>query len=366
MVQGTARHVGPGQVPEPAARLRVAVAVFLRSPAQRVEDGQRLALGVIGGAGRVPGAAAVVGDGQAGASERVQVGDGGCRGRRGRLARRILLGRLVLRRRAVGAADAELVPGREGPGAEQPPEVAAHVGVGARIGDQHGVVAVPALLGPRAEHRLVPAVVGMQRRHHAAGRVVAQDGADPGLRGELEAVRRREERLVLPDRPSLVVEDRPAGPGPARRDLRSALGDRARRHLGLVLDLPAEAVGVAEVVLVPGGLRGAGIRRRCRQVGDVRLPGQGVDGGRRGLRGGAGPLVGAEVVEVAGGGVAQDRGRVGQRVGELRDQRRVVQVGGEAGQQVPERLGGLAHHGGGGDHARARRRRPIPGCRWDR
>ena len=32
-------------------------------------------------------------------------------------------------------------------------------------------------------------------------------------------------------------------------------------------------------------------------------------------------------------------------------QRRVVQVGGEAGQQVAERLGGLAHHGGGGDLA---------------
>ena len=105
------------------------------------------------------------------------------------------------------------------------------------------------------------------------------------------------------------------------------------------------------MVLVSRGLRGAGEGGRRGQVGDVGFAGQGVRGGRQGLRLRAGPLIGARVVEEAGRGVAQDGGRAGERVAELRQQRRVVKIGGEAGQQVPGRLAGLAHDGGGGDLA---------------
>ena len=58
----------------------------------------------------------------------------------------------------------------------------------------------------------------MQRRDHPLDRIVEQDRTDPDLLAELEGVCVVEERLVLPDRLTFVVENGPAAADPARVD----------------------------------------------------------------------------------------------------------------------------------------------------
>ena len=75
----------------------------------------------------------------------------------------------------------------------------------------------------------------MQGCDAATDRVVEQRRADASGHRELERVIGAEERLVLPDRIALVVEDGPAARRPARVDDRAAVVHRS--GLGLRLDL---------------------------------------------------------------------------------------------------------------------------------
>src|SRR5262249_47390129 len=103
----------------------------------------------------------------------------------------------------------------------------------------------------------------MKRRDHALDRIIEEYGADADAHVELEAVVVREERLVLADGLSLIVEDGPATADPARAEVvgrhhRQAIGSddnlaigvarryRSRLCLDLLLDLAAEAIGIAE------------------------------------------------------------------------------------------------------------------------
>ena len=97
----------------------------------------------------------------------------------------------------------------------------------------------------------------MQRGDHALDRVVEQDRAHADrARRTRSGACRAEERLVLPDRLALVVEDRPATADPARGDVYGRLrlialprAERPRLGLDLLLDLAAEAIGIAEADL---------------------------------------------------------------------------------------------------------------------
>ena len=114
---------------------------------------------------------------------------------------------------------------------------------------------------PGIEDDLFVGVVGMDGGDDALNRVVTQDRADADLHAELELVPLRwelaEERLVLADRLALVVEDGPAAAHPARIDDRAAVDHRSRLGLDLLLDLAAEAVGVAEADLELASVRPA-------------------------------------------------------------------------------------------------------------
>ncbi len=82
----------------------------------------------------------------------------------------------------------------------------------------------------------------MQRGDHAPDWIVEEGRIDAHCSGELEAVGSAEERLVLPDRLSLVVEDRPAAAHPAWFDVRASFLDRSGLGLDLTLNGAAKAV----------------------------------------------------------------------------------------------------------------------------
>ena len=111
---------------------------------------------------------------------------------------------------------------------------------------------------------------------HVLDRVVAEDGADTDLVGELELVRRAEEGLVLADRLALVVENGPAAADPARiSHWRIGIIQVEWPGLGLdlLLDLAAKAIGIAEADLDLQPIRED-------RVAGVSLPGQrGAQGG---------------------------------------------------------------------------------------
>ena len=139
-----------------------------------------------------------------------------------------LLARARARRRCAARARSAGSP-RSGRRRKKSPTSASSAG----SGDQHGVVDVPGLLPPRIEDDLLPGVVGMQRRDDAPERVVEQDRADAvAARSNSKRVRGAEERLVLPDRLALVVEDRPAAADPARARRRAAVDRPARARPG--------------------------------------------------------------------------------------------------------------------------------------
>ena len=180
----------------------------------------------------------------------------------------------------------------------------------------------------------------MQASHLAAGWIVEKDGADADLCGELEGVGDREEWLVLADGLVLVVEDRPSGGDPSRRYDWAAISDGPRIGEGFPLDIAGESVAVGEGMLISGPA--------VYEIGDVCFAGQRIYAGRAWLRIASGAVVGSEVVQDAGGGTAENRPGICQRVGEVLLDRRLVQVGGTAGERVAEVLGRLAHHGGSG------------------
>ena len=170
--------------------------------------------------------------------------------------------------RAADALRVPGLPGRRGWRLEVLGDVAADVGVGARVAGlgvarRAGVVDVVGGLLPGVEHHLLVGVVRVQRGDDALGRVVEQHRADADRDAELEAVGGAEERLVLADRLALVVEDGPAAADPARVDHGAAFDQRPGLGLDLLLDLAAEAVGVGEAELDLQALR----RQRGADVG---------------------------------------------------------------------------------------------------
>ena len=97
---------------------------------------------------------------------------------------------------------------------------------------------------PGIEEDLLPGMVGIERGHYSRDRIVKQDRTYPDPHVRFETVGRCEERLELAHRFTLVVEHRPAGTHPARSYFRTALYDWSRLGLDLLLDLPAESIGV--------------------------------------------------------------------------------------------------------------------------
>ena len=122
-----------------------------------------------------------------------------------------------------------------------------------------------------------------------------------------------------------------------------------------MLDLPAEAVRVAEGALDLRALIGS-------KVADVSLAGEHgrPDGLRLGVSTGA--PVGVQVVQHPGGRLAEQPVGMGERVGEVRGDRRGIRVRVEPVQRVAELLLRLAHLGGAADPAEGveGHRRPVP------
>ncbi|BCB78315.1 hypothetical protein Pflav_047250 [Phytohabitans flavus] len=290
---------------------------------------------------------AVVCDGGDRPAQAVEVGDGRGRG----VARGLGGGGLF--ERSERPARAAVVPRRQVLVGVQAAGEAGHVGVGGGI-EQDGVVAVPGLLPPRVEGRLDPGVVGSEGGDDPSERIAAGDAAHAGGPGELQPVRSGEERLVAADRLPLVVADGPSGAGPPDRDGGSVRGERAGRDAGLVLHRPAQAVAVHQLVLDPAGLPRS-------QVPDVDLAGHGVRHRSLGRVGVTASPVREDVVDHPGGGRAEQRLRGAERVGQVRGDLGVGQVGGEAVQAVAGLLPGLAQDGGADHHAQGveGRRDPV-------
>ena len=164
----------------------------------------------------------VVRDGEERAAQRVEMGDGGRVGVGGGLLRGVAARRSPIGSPMRWACQVCQVAGWV---LKYSRDVARDVRVGARVaglraagGD--GVVDVVGRLLPGVEDDLLVGVVRVQRGDDALDRVVEQHRADAGV-GHLALgfvqMRGAEERLVLPDRLALVVEDRPARADPAAR-----------------------------------------------------------------------------------------------------------------------------------------------------
>ena len=73
------------------------------------------------------------------------------------------------------------IPRRQVFGLGQPLEEFAHIWIGLGIGDQRGVVDIPALLSPGIEHDLFPGVIGVQGGDHTFDGIVEKRRAHPYL-----------------------------------------------------------------------------------------------------------------------------------------------------------------------------------------
>lgn len=107
------------------------------------------------------------------------------------------------------------VPGGEGAGAEEPFETVAHVEIGSRIVNRHGVVGIPLRLLPGIEYDFVPSLVGMDGGDDSPDGVVEEHATDALDHIEFVLIRGGEEGLVLTNRASLVVLDYPTRAHPA-------------------------------------------------------------------------------------------------------------------------------------------------------
>ena len=272
------------------------------------------------------------------------------------------VGRRLLRGGSLGVAEPSAdpcrVPRRQEVGRWEQRRERAEVGIQAGI-DQHRVVDVPRLLPPRVEHHLVPGVVGVQRGHGPLRGVVAHDRADPGGAVRFEAVGGAEERLVLADRPALVVEHGPAAADPAGGDDRSAFVHRSGLDARLGLHDAAEAVGVGQRVLDPSALA----RGQVEVVGRSR-----EDVHDRALRLGvvASAVKGEQVVHQPG--ARRDRARSGGRPAGRRGRRRSRPRGGRRrGRSACRRPARRPCPSPRSQRpGRGRRRRPPPDCGWGR
>src|SRR2546429_9966599 len=85
------------------------------------------------------------------------------------------------------------------------------------VGDKDSVIGVPGLLPPLVEAGLCPGVIRVKRCNHPLGRVIKEHAAHAFLSRKLKTMGAREEWLVLANRLSLIIVDRPARANPARR-----------------------------------------------------------------------------------------------------------------------------------------------------
>src|SRR5258708_4478226 len=184
--------------------------------AERIGDRQLITLNVECGTGRVLCLdwvavlhEAVVRDGKNRPAER------GAMRYRGRVGVNSGLGRCRLFHRTQPAAAALRKPCGQIVDIRQPLENTTDFLVSSWIDLCDGVVNIPSVLPPRVEGYFLVRVVRVQRGDGALQGVITNDRADADLVGKLERVRGREERLVLPDWVSLVVEYHSAAVGPA-------------------------------------------------------------------------------------------------------------------------------------------------------
>ena len=167
----------------------------------------------------------------------------------------------------------------------------------------------------------------MQCRDHTPYRVVEQDRTHSDGLGELELVRGAEEWLVLSHRFVFVVEDGP--PLPTQRGFTM---DRLR----------------PEALALPGSSSGSRVRsrRNTKTVLDfcllirqkIRFVGfacKRVHHRRPRLRLVLRPAEREQVVDKPRGGLLQNAMRIGEGVGEMREDRGLVAIGGESIQESP-------------------------------
>src|SRR5437870_5028063 len=101
---------------------------------------------------------------------------------------------------------------------------------------------------------------------------------------KFETGRRRKERLVFPNRVTLVVVDHPSGGNPALRDVRPPVHHRTGLRLSFLLEFPTEPVRIRERLLIERSLS-------VRQIAQMRFSAHRVDNWRLWLRCAAGALV---------------------------------------------------------------------------
>ena len=195
---------------DPLARHGIVVGNYLTI--ERISLRTLIALDIQGDVRKIFSGRPVVGDGQKRAAERVEVCHRRCIRMRGRFRGGRLLERSEATPGPLGIPGGRVVPCRE------PLEEVAYVGISGRICLEDRVVDVPGLQVPGIEDDFLVRVVGIDGCDYPSRRVVAKDRADPDLHAELELVpgsrELAEERLILPNRLALVVEDRPAGSRP--------------------------------------------------------------------------------------------------------------------------------------------------------
>src|ERR1043166_2354619 len=171
---------------------------------------------------------------------------------------------------------------------------------------------------------------------------------------ELETMSCAEKRLVLSDRLSLIIEDRPAASDPARvcgRRLRVIEIERSRLALNLLLDFATEAVGVAEAEL---NLEALGRQRSA----DVSFAGQRRRASRLPLRrvvriGLLRAPKAVEVIDDSTSGIFQQHGGRGVRIGRVKEgvELSLRRVCDKAGEPVTfHRRGQWLPHDGGADY----------------
>ncbi len=270
-----------------------------------------------------------------------------------------LVGRAFLLRLEFPALPAG-VPGRQVVSVGHTAEEVRHVRIILGISLEDRVVHVELGLPPRIEHDFFITKIWVRSCDDATDRVVELDCTDADSVGEFEPMGIVEEGLIPADRIALVIQNDPTAANPARVDDRSARDQWPLLGLRLFLNRAAEPVGIRKGVLH------LGLHAR-REVGGVRFAGHRIGRGRLRLWISLGPLIRMHIIEQPTGRLLQNRMRIGQRIGHLGLNHRLVQVRLEACKRVAEVFPRLAHDGDAHDQAeRVERRRRLIAVRVGR
>src|SRR5215472_15112934 len=200
---------------------------------------------------------------------------------------------------------------------------------------------------PGLEYNLLIGLIGVQCSNQSVGRIVAKNRTHACFYPELELValarQLAEERLILPDRLTFVIENGPAAAHPSWIDNRSVVYDRAWFRLDLLLNLAAKSIGVTEVdldlALLPQcQIDYVGFARECS--GENRLPLARIVGRR-----GASIKEFLHVVHDACARIAQQRRGKSMRIGRAIKavNLRLAKVSDKANERIAHILGYLTH-----------------------